>query len=88
MATRKAPSALPQRASWTPCTSTARITAIRRGYTYGRLAALLNERGIPCSEFNVANVVRGFTKRPDLRQGIAEILSIPAERLWPSRRAS
>lgn len=88
MATRKTPTALPQRASWTPCTSTARITAIRKGYTYGRLAELLNERGIRCSEFNVANVVRGFTKRPDLRQGIAEILAIPAERLWPSRRAS
>jgi hypothetical protein len=62
--------------------------SIRKGYTYGRLAELLNERGIRCSEFNVANVVRGFTRRPDLRAGIAEILAIPAERLWPERRAS
>lgn len=88
MATRKTTQTLPQRANWTPCISAARITSIKKGYTYGRLAELLNERGISCSEFNVANVVRGFTKRPDLRAGIAEILAIPEERLWPTRRAS
>ena len=87
MASRQSLTALPQRSAWTPCTSIARLTILRKGFTYGRIATLLNERGYRCTEFNVANVVRGFTKRPDLRQGIAEILSIPAERLWPSRRA-
>lgn len=78
----------PQRAQWTPCNSIARVTAIRKGLTYGRLAQLLQQRGIRCTEFNVANVVRGFTRRPDIRAGIAEILGLPEERLWPSRRAS
>lgn len=88
MAVRQKLQVAPQRSSWTPCTSIARITILRKGLTYGRIAALLQERGYRCTEFNVANVVRGFTKRPDLRAGIADVLSIPEERLWPTRRAS
>ena len=88
MVTRKAQQTIPQRSSWTPCASIARLTILRRGYTYGRIATILQERGYRCTEFNVANVVRGFTKRPDIRAGIAEILGMPEERLWPMRRAS
>lgn len=88
MATHKVRVISPQRSPWTPCANIARLTILRRGYTYGRLAELLQGRGYCCTEFNVANVVRGFTKRPDLRAGIAEILAIPEERLWPTRRAS
>lgn len=88
MAARRAHIITPQRSSWTPCVNIARITILRRGYTYGRLATELRTLGYVCTEFNVANVVRGFTKRPDLRAGIAEILEIPEERLWPTSRAS
>jgi hypothetical protein len=87
MAHTKTHSITPQRSRWTPCANVARITILRRGYTYGRLATLLQDRGYRCTEFNVANVVRGFTKRPDLRAGISDILAIPVERLWPERRA-
>lgn len=88
MATQKVRTIAPQRSRWTPCANIARLTILRRGYTYGRLATELQERGYSCTEFNVANVVRGFTKRPDLRAGIADILETQEERLWPTRRAS
>lgn len=78
----------PQRGQWTPCSSRARLTIIRHGLTYSQIAEQLLGLGIPCSAFNVANVVRGFTKRPDIREGIAKILKVHVDQLWPKRMAS
>ncbi|MCS6290391.1 MAG: hypothetical protein H8K10_15655 [Nitrospira sp.] len=80
--------AIPQRASWTPCNSRARLLIVKRGLTYAHIAEQLQQQGIPCSAFNVANVVRGFTKRPDVRQGIANVLGVDVGQLWPERLAS
>lgn len=80
--------AKPQRGQWTPCSSRARILIIKQGLTYTQIAEHLLSDGIPCSEFNVANVVRGFTKRPDIRAGIAKMLKVQVEQLWPQRMAS
>lgn len=77
----------PQRATWTPCSSKARLAIIKRGLTYAQIAEQLRRQGIPCSEFNVANVVRGFTKRPDVRAGIAGVLGMSVDQLWPERIA-
>lgn len=55
----------------------------RKGLTYSRVAKLLQLKGMKVNAFHVANVVRGFTKRPDVRRGIAEILGADPHTLWP-----
>lgn len=78
----------PPRASWTPCSSRARILIVKRGLTYALIADQLQASGIPCTAFNVANVVRGFTRRPDIRHGLATLLGVEVGQLWPERLAS
>lgn len=41
---------------------------------------------MPCTMHDVGNVVRGFTRRPDLRVAIADLLGKPVDLLWPEFR--
>jgi hypothetical protein len=74
---------LPRKGRWTPCNTRARRLITQRKLTYSRIAQALTDGGIPVSAFNVANVVRGWTRRPDLRKAIADYLGKPADVLWP-----
>ena len=56
---------------------------VQHKLTYGQLAQRLAERGFPCTVFNVSNVIRGMTRRPDVRRALAEYFGKPVEALWP-----
>lgn len=76
-------SAMPKRGRWTPCNTKVRRIITQRKLTYSRIAQALTANGFPVSAFNVANVVRGWTRRPDVRKAIADYLGKPVESLWP-----
>ena len=68
---------------WTPCQTRAKRALTAAGYTCPRIAALLKERGVSATPWNVRNVVTGATKRADIRAIIAELTGKPVQALWP-----
>ncbi len=67
-----------------PCGNRVRLLLLRRGLSYAEVARRLNVS----HRSTIARVVYGHYILPEIREGIAELLGVPAERLWPSRRAS
>lgn len=57
---------------------------IRRGLSYAEVARRLNVS----SHSTIARVVYGHYVLPEVREGIAELLGVPADRLWPTDRAA
>ena len=57
---------------------------IRHGLSYAEVARRLNVT----HRSTIARVVYGHYVLPEIRAGIAELLGVPAERLWPTDRVA
>ena len=67
-----------------PCANKVRVLLLRRGLSYAEVARRLHVK----SRSTIARVVYGHYILPQVRAGIAELLGVPAERLWPTDRAA
>jgi lambda repressor-like predicted transcriptional regulator len=61
-----------------PCSNRVRIMLLRRGLSYAEVARRL---GVS-NRSTIARVVYGHYILPEVREGIAGLLGVPAERLW------
>lgn len=66
------------------CKNRVRIMLIRHGLSYAEVARRLNVT----NRSTIARVVYGHYVLPEVREGIAELLGLPVERLWPTNRAA
>lgn len=67
-----------------PCGNRVRLLLLRRGLSYAEVARRLNVS----HRSTIARVVYGHYILPEIRAGIAELLGVPAERLWPTSCAA
>lgn len=67
-----------------PCGNRVRLLLLRRGLSYAEVARRLNVS----HRSTIARVVYGHYILPEIREGIAELLGVPAERLWPTSCAA
>lgn len=63
-----------------PCGNRVRVMLLRRGLSYAEVARRLKVS----HRSTIARVVYGHYILPEIREGIAELLGVPAERLWPT----
>ena len=66
------------------CKNRVRIMLIRHGLSYAEVARRLNVT----NRSTIARVVYGHYVLPEIREGIAGLLGVPADRLWPTDRAA
>lgn len=66
------------------CKNRVRIALIRHGLSYAEVARRLNVT----NRSTIARVVYGHYVLPEVRDGIAELLGVPVERLWPTQDAA
>jgi lambda repressor-like predicted transcriptional regulator len=67
-----------------PRSNRVRIMLLRSGLSYAEVARRL---GVS-NRSTIARVVYGHYILPDVREGIAGLLGVPTERLWPEERAA
>jgi len=67
-----------------PCGNRVRLILLRRGLTYAEVARKL---GVS-NRSSIARVVYGHYRVPEIREGIAKLVNMPVEALWPERHAS
>ncbi len=67
-----------------PCVNRVRLILLRRGLTYAEVARKL---GVS-NRSSIARVVYGHYRVPEIREGIAKLVKMPVEALWPERHAS
>jgi len=67
-----------------PCVNRVRLILLRRGLTYAEVARQL---GVS-NRSSIARVVYGHYRVPEIREGIAKLVNMPVEALWPERHAS
>ena len=67
-----------------PCANKVRLALLRRGLSYAEVARRL---GV-ANRSTIARVVYGHYILPEIREGIAELIGMPTERLWPTDRAA
>ncbi|MCS6302326.1 MAG: helix-turn-helix transcriptional regulator [Nitrospira sp.] len=67
-----------------PCSNRVRLMLLRRGLSYAEVARRL---GVS-HRSTIARVVYGHYILPEVRDGIAGLLGVPTERLWPNDRAA
>ena len=66
------------------CSNRVRIMLLRRGLSYAEVARRLNV----AHRSTIARVVYGHYVLPEIREGIAQLLGVPTERLWPTKDAA
>ena len=66
------------------CKNRVRIMLIRHGLSYAEVARRL---GVT-NRSTIARVVYGHYVLPEIREGIAGLLGVTADRLWPTDRAA
>lgn len=64
-----------------PCANRVRLLLLRHGITYTEIARQL---GVS-SQSSIARVVYGHYRVPEIREGIARLVNLPVEALWPER---
>lgn len=74
----------PKSVSRQPCVNRVRLILLRRGLTYAEVARRL---GVS-NRSSIARVVYGHYRVPEIREGIAKLVNMPVEALWPERYAS
>ena len=67
-----------------PCGNRVRLMLLRHGLSYAEVARRLKVS----HRSTIARVVYGHYILPEIRDGIAEMLGVTAERLWPTDYAA
>lgn len=67
-----------------PCSNKVRVALLRRGLSYAEVARRL---GV-ANRSTIARVVYGHYILPEIREGIAALLGVTTEQLWPTSSAA